>query len=215
MDTDRFDMRGKLPVFLILLLTAPASFAAAPIIMVLGDSLSAAYGLDRGEGWVSMLQRRLEDKSYDYRVVNASVSGETTSGALARLERELDLHRPDIVIVELGGNDGLRGLPLSQMQANLERIVEEIQSRGGRVLLAGMQLPPNYGPAYTREFHGVYLRVARTKKISLVPFLLAGIAYDPGYFQADGIHPTAAAQAVILQNVWTQLEPLLRRGGAR
>jgi len=178
--------------------------------MVLGDSLSAGFGLDQGDGWVSMLQRRLQDKSYDYRVVNASISGDTTSGALARVDRELERVRPEVVIVELGGNDGLRGLSLSQMQRNLAAIIDKIRSRGARVLLTGMQLPPNYGPAYTQAFQRVYRRLATEKKVALVPFLLEGIAQDRANFQPDGIHPTAAAQGRILDNVWQELEPLLR-----
>lgn len=193
-----------------MLLAAPATGLAAPAIMVLGDSLSAGFGLDQGDGWVSMLQRRLQDKSYDYRVVNASISGDTTSGALARVDRELERVRPEVVIVELGGNDGLRGLSLSQMQRNLAAIIDKIRSRGARVLLTGMQLPPNYGPAYTQAFQRVYRRLATEKKVALVPFLLEGIAQDRANFQPDGIHPTAAAQGRILDNVWQELEPLLR-----
>jgi acyl-CoA thioesterase-1 len=204
-------MPVKLLLSACLLAAAPAAALAAPVILVLGDSISAAYGIDRDQGWVSMLQRRLRDKSYDYEVVNASVSGETANGALARLDRELDRHRPELVIIELGGNDGLRGTPPDRIEADLGAIVERIKGRGAKPLLAGMELPPNYGAAYTRAFQRAYRRVAERQRVPLIPFLLAGIARDRANFQPDGIHPTAAAQPALLDAVWPQLEPLLRR----
>lgn len=189
---------------------APAA-APAPVIMVLGDSLSAAYGIDREQGWVSLLQQRLVQTGYPQRVVNASVSGETTSGALSRLDRELRLHAPAIVIVELGGNDGLRGLPLDQTRSNLSAIIASARKHGAQVLLAGMQLPPNYGSAYTTAFQRIYADLAAEHDIALLPFLLEGLAHDERHFQNDGIHPVAAAQPIILDNVWAKLAPLLAK----
>lgn len=177
--------------------------------MVLGDSLSAAYGMDRERGWVSLLQQRLEREGYEHRVANVSLSGETTSGALSRLRHELDRHRPEIVIVELGGNDGLRGLPLAQVRDNLTRIIDAVQARPARVLLVGMQLPPNYGSAYTSGFHRIFTDLAEQRQLALVPFLLDGLAHDDRHFQADGVHPTADAQPIILENVWPHVEVLL------
>lgn len=182
--------------------------------MVFGDSLSAAYGMDQDLGWVSLLQRRLERGGYDHRVINVSLSGETTSGALSRLQRELDRHRPEIVIVELGGNDGLRGLPLDQVARNLMRIVDAIQARGARVLLAGMQLPPNYGSAYTQGFHRIFLTIAEERRTGLVPFLLHGLSHDDRHFLPDGIHPNAAAQPLIMENVWPHLELMIEEGAS-
>jgi acyl-CoA thioesterase I len=190
---------------------ADAPPATAPTLLVLGDSLSAAYGIKVEQGWVALLQARLRAKGYGYRVVNASSSGETTGGALARLPRMLALHRPAIVIVELGGNDGLRGLPLADIRRNLTAIIRDSQQAGARILLVGMKIPPNYGPAYTRDFHALYGELAREFKLPSVPFLLEDVAADDDLFQADGIHPTAAAQPLLLGEVWPHLEPLLRR----
>ncbi|MGF1615926.1 MAG: arylesterase [Gammaproteobacteria bacterium] len=180
-----------------------------PVLMVLGDSLSSAFGIEVEEGWVQLLQRRLDQQGRRYRVVNASISGDTSGAGLARLGRALAMHRPAIVLVELGGNDGLRGLDLKDMRRNLEQIVSRSQRSGAQVLLLGMRIPPNYGPAYSEGFHDVYVQAATQYRISLVPFLLAGIADDPQLMQADGIHPKASAQAQILENVWPYLEAIL------
>lgn len=179
-------------------------------ILVLGDSLSAGYGIDQTSGWVSLLQRRLQEKSLPYRVVNASISGDTTSGGRTRIAAALDSHRPAIVIVELGGNDGLRGLPLSEMQKNLAAIIEQCQKRKVRVLLVGMRLPPNYGPQYTEKFQQMYAELARRYRVPLVPFLLEGIAGNQDLMQPDGVHARAAGQPIMLENVWKVLEPMLR-----
>jgi acyl-CoA thioesterase-1 len=189
---------------------APAAAANAPAIVILGDSLSAGYGLRREESWVALLERRLRAEGYGYRVVNASVSGETTGGALARLPRILQVHRPAIVVVELGGNDGLRGVPVAEMRSNLERIVTLSKGAGARVLVAGMQIPSNYGPQYTRQFTATFGEVAKAHGAALVPFFLDRIALDEKWFQPDGIHPTAAAQPYLLDNVWPQLRTLLK-----
>jgi acyl-CoA thioesterase-1 len=191
--------------------TAPATAAATqPVILVLGDSLSAAYGIKLDQGWVALLQARLRAKGYGHRVVNASSSGETTGGGLTRLPRALATHKPAIVIVELGGNDGLRGLPITDIRRNLTAIIRSSQQAGARILLVGMRIPPNYGPAYTRDFQAMYGDLAREYKLPLVPFFLEDIAADENQFQPDGIHPTAAAQSILLREVWPHLEPLLK-----
>lgn len=178
-------------------------------ILVVGDSLSAAYGIEQNAGWVSLLQRRLQQTAPRYHVINASISGDTTSGGLARLSRALDTHQPEIVIVELGANDGLRGLSLGEIQKNLAAIIEQILSRKARVLLLGIRLPPNYGPDYTRKFHDIYADLAKRYRIPLAPFLLEGVAGNPELMQQDGLHPRAAAQSKVLENVWPVLEPML------
>ncbi|HEX9208643.1 MAG TPA: arylesterase [Steroidobacteraceae bacterium] len=183
---------------------------SAPSILVLGDSLSAAYGIRVDQGWVALLQARLRAKGYDHRVVNASSSGETTGGALARLPRALATHRPAIVIVELGGNDGLRGLPVADVRANLQSIIDLSQRAGARILLVGIRIPPNYGPTYTREFERMYSDLARVRALPHVPFLLADVALDENLMQDDGLHPNAAAQPRLLDAVWKPLEPMLR-----
>ena len=194
--------------------SVPANGAApaeTPVILVFGDSISAGYGLSRVEkGWVTLLQTRLKDEDYGYQVVNASVSGETTAGGLARLPRALDLHKPKIVILELGGNDGLRALPIAQMRANLVRMVDLASAAGAKVLLLGIRMPPNYGPEYTEQFRLCYSELARAKKLPLVPFLLTDIAQLPNLMQADGIHPNELGQPRLLANVWPSLKPLLR-----
>jgi acyl-CoA thioesterase I len=201
---------GRLLVVLLLVVvqTAPAH-AQGGVILVLGDSLSSAYGIDVDSGWVQLLQKRLQERQAGYRVVNASISGDTTSGGAARLPRALEKHRPEIVIVELGGNDGLRGLPLSVTRVNLERIIVDSQTAGARVLLLGMRLPPNYGPAYTNAFHAIYQELADRYDAARVPFLLEGIGGVDEMMQADGIHPRAEAQPLMLDNVWPYLKPLL------
>jgi acyl-CoA thioesterase-1 len=192
-------------------LFAPAARAESPTILVLGDSLSAAYGIRLEQGWVALLQGRLKAQGYGHKVVNASASGETTGGALARLPRALALHRPAIVILELGGNDGLRGLPIAGVRGNFESLIRLSREAGAKVLLVGMRIPPNYGPAYTRTFHQLYDDLAREYRLPLVPFFLDGIALDDSMMLEDGLHPNAAAQPKLLDQVWPQLKPLLPR----
>jgi acyl-CoA thioesterase I len=189
----------------------PPAAGASPAILVLGDSLSAAYGMRLDQGWVALLQGRLRAQGYGHRVVNASTSGETTGGGLARLPRALQTHRPAIVVVELGGNDGLRGLPIAQVRRNLEAIIDQSQRAGARVLLLGMRIPPNYGGTYARQFEQVYTDLARERRVASVPFLLQDVALDETLMQPDGIHPTVRAQPKLLDAVWPRLEPLLDR----
>jgi acyl-CoA thioesterase-1 len=207
-------VKRLLVLFVLIAASVSASGAApaeAPVILVFGDSISAGYGLARVEqGWVALLQTRLREQEYGYQVVNASVSGETTAGGLARLPRALMLHQPKIVILELGGNDGLRALPIAQMRANLVRMVDLSTAAGAQVLLLGMRIPPNYGPDYTEQFRLCYTDVARDKKLPLLPFLLNGIALTPNLMQADGIHPDELGQPILLANIWPALKPLLR-----
>jgi len=196
---------------LALFLTGTAGAHAAPSILVVGDSLSAGYGIEIRDSWVTLLQQRLTRQGYPHKVVNASISGDTTSGGRARFPATLKRHRPQIVILELGGNDGLRGLGLPETRANLEVMIKTAQGAGAQVLLVGIHLPPNYGPEFTRKFHAIYHDLARTHKTALVPFLLEGVALTPGLMQTDGIHPRAAAQPRLLDNVWHSLETLLRQ----
>jgi acyl-CoA thioesterase-1 len=186
--------------------------AETPVILVFGDSISAGYGLAHVEqGWVELLKTRLKALGYGYEVVNASVSGETTAGGLARLPRALQLHHPKIAVIELGGNDGLRALPIPQMRANLEQMTDLAAAAGAKVLLLGMRMPPNYGLAYTEQFRDSFSAIARDKKIPLVPFLLNDIALSPNLMQDDDIHPNALGQPQLLENVWPALQPLLRK----
>ena len=193
-----------------LMMCLPLRAWAGGTILVYGDSLSAAYGLSQDAGWAALLQARLKQKGMNYTVANASISGETTSGGAARIAEALKAHRPRVIIVALGANDGLRGLPLGQMRANLANIVRASQKAGSRVLLVGMRLPPNYGASYTRQFAEVYADLAREYKTALAPFLLEGMAERREMFQPDNIHPTAQAQALLLDNVWKALAPLLK-----
>jgi acyl-CoA thioesterase I len=183
--------------------------AGSSSILILGDSLSAAYGMEIGEAWPSLLQRRLDEDGHAYRVFNSSITGDTTQGGLTRLPRLLERHRPDIVILELGGNDGLRGLPLEVTRENLAGMIEQSRAAGAQVLLAEMRIPPNYGRSYAEKFNGTYAELSAEYEVVLLPFLLEDIALEPGLMMDDGIHPTAAAQPVILDAVWAQLEPLL------
>jgi len=192
-------------------LSGTAAAAGKPVILVLGDSLSAGYGIPVEQGWVARLQRRLDAEGYGYAVVNASVTGETTVGALERLPRALARHKPALVVIELGGNDGLRGLPVAELRTNLEALVRTSREAGARVLLAAVRMPPNYGPQYTEKFYAVYEGVARDLRVPWVPFFLEGIALREDLFQDDGIHPDLAAQPILLDNVWPVLEPLLKR----
>lgn len=177
---------------------------------MLGDSLSAAYGIAAKRGWVALLASRLERERPDYSVVNASISGETTAGGLARLPRALSQHKPAVVILELGANDGLRGLPVEDMRNNLDTMIGLSKKAGARVLLVGMQIPPNYGPEYARDFEAAFGALARRHKTALAPFLLDGMADDLRLFQPDRIHPTEQAQPILLENVWKALRPMLK-----
>lgn len=188
-----------------------SALAAAPqrTVLVMGDSLSAAYGLSPEQGWVALLGERLAQSHPGWRVVNASVSGETTGGGAARFPRALEEHSPDVVILELGANDALRGLPLEPAQANLQRIIDAARAAGARVLLTGVEIPPNYGPEYAGAFRAMFATLARDNDLAFVPFLLAPIATDLSQFQADAIHPVAEAQPKVLDHVWPALVPLL------
>lgn len=176
---------------------------------MLGDSLSSAHGLDIDQGWVSLLQHRLQQDQYPHHVVNASVSGDTTANGLTKLAAMLEAHRPAIVVVELGGNDGLRAQPTAMIRDNLDKILQSVGDAGGKVVLAGMRLPPNYGPAYVGRFERIYPDLARKHDAVLVPFIMDGVATAPNLMQADNIHPSAEAQSILLDNVWPYLQPLL------
>ncbi len=194
---------------LFLFLASAALPAGESLILVVGDSIGAAHGMPLEKGWVALLQRRLEEQGGAWKVVNASTSGDTTANGLRRLPALLERHRPEVVILELGGNDGLRGLSLAQMERNLERMIELTRAVGSRVLLLGIQLPPNYGERYTSAFAEVYRKLARRLDVPLVPSIVRGIGDDPGLMQADGIHPNAKAQPAILALIWPRLRPLL------
>jgi len=182
-----------------------------PVILVFGDSLSAGYGLPQGKGWVDMLQKKLVDSGFDYRVVNASISGETSLGGRNRFAAALATHRPQIVILELGSNDGLRGQPLSDLRDNLVAMIQEARRTRAQVVLTGMRIPPNYGPDYTKKFQAVFTEIARAERVPLVPFLLEGFASQREMFQSDGIHPNEQAQRLILANIWELLTPKLHK----
>lgn len=191
-----------------------AATARADTVLVWGDSLSAGYGLEKGQEWPALLQTRLQAEGFRHVVVNGSVSGETSSGGRTRLPAALAEHAPHIVILELGANDGLRGLKLELLADNLDAMIAEATAAGARVLLVGMQMPPNYGPLYTRRFARVFADVAESRRVPLVPFLMEGFADRPELFLADGIHPAAAAQPMILDTIWPRLRPLLAAGSA-
>ena len=182
-----------------------------PVILVFGDSLSAGYGLPQGKGWVDLLQKKLVEGGFDYRVVNASISGETSLGGRNRFAAALATHKPHIVILELGSNDGLRGQPLSDLRDNLVAMIREARRTYAQVVLTGMRIPPNYGPDYTKKFQGVFTEVARAERVPLVPFLLEGFASQRDMFQSDGIHPNEQAQRLVLANVWKLLAPELHK----
>ena len=182
-----------------------------PVVLVVGDSLSAGYGVAVDSTWVALLQQRLAKQGYGYRVVNASISGDTTGGARTRLPRALELHKPAVVILELGGNDGLRGLPLRQVRENFQFLIERSKDAGAQVVLIGMRMPPNYGAAYADAFHALYAELARQYGTPLVGFFLDGVALDENLMQADGIHPTAAAQPRLLDNLWPALQKVLKK----
>jgi acyl-CoA thioesterase-1 len=196
---------------LLLALAAPAVRAqqSSPVILVFGDSLSAGYGIHVEQGWVSLLASKISQLGYGFRVINASVSGETTAGGLARLPHALEVHKPRILVLELGGNDGLRSLPLASTHDNLDKMISLAQARGITVLLLGMRVPPNYGERYTTGFYNMYTDLAQAHKLALVPFLLDRVALNPVLMQADGLHANEAGQPLLLDNVWPKLVPLL------
>jgi acyl-CoA thioesterase-1 len=194
---------------LVLALASPAALAER-VILVFGDSLSSGYGLPAGQGWVSLLESRLREADLPYRVVNASISGETTLGGRNRIADVLAAHRPAVLVIELGANDGLRGQPLETTRENLAAMIRAAQRHRTAVLLVGMELPPNYGIAYTQKFRELYAGLAREHRARLVPFLMEGFAHDREMFQPDGIHPNGRAQPLMLENVWKELRPLLR-----
>ena len=202
-------MRQRLIVLSLLCLICSSPKAASPVILILGDSLSASYDIDPARGWPQLLQKRLDQQLLDYRVVNISISGETTYGGLRRLPAALDKYGPAVVIIELGGNDGLRGLSLEIMKKNLASMITHAKQKAARVLLIGMRIPPNYGNFYITKFHAIYHELAETYRISLLPFLLTYVAGDPKLMQEDGIHPKTQAQPIIVNNVWPVLLPML------
>lgn len=194
-----------------MLLSAPMmADNSHPTILVLGDSLSAGLGLDLKDTWSALLQTRLDKEGYGYRVVNASISGDTTGNGLRRLPRALDIHQPEIVLIELGGNDGLRGISTDLMKSNLEQMIVKIQATGAHIVLAGILIPPNYGEDYTRQFSAVYADLATKYGLTLIPFFMEGVALDANMMMADGIHPNKLAQPILMGNVWNELQPVLR-----
>ncbi|MEN3372155.1 arylesterase [Dechloromonas sp. ZS-1] len=205
----RIPLKLILSMLAILASLLPQPAHAAKTLLVFGDSLSAGYGLRPDEAWPALLDQRLKARKLDYSVANLSISGETTAGGRARLDAALKTHRPAVVILALGANDGLRGLPLAQMRANLEAMTASARQAGARVLIAGMRLPPNYGP-YADEFQASFARVAQAQKSPLLPFLLEPVASEARFFLPDNLHPTADAQPRILDHVWGSLQPLLK-----
>ena len=202
---------GLVLISLILLPLVAISSHAASTILVYGDSLSAAYGLSTQQGWVSLMDQRLKTERLPYRGVNASISGETTAGGLSRLKQTIAAQKPQVIILALGANDGLRGLPIETMQRNLSNMLELANENNIKVLLVGMRIPPNYGPQYTQAFHQTFIDLARQFKVKLVPFLLENVAGKPALNQDDGIHPTAEAQPIILDTVWKTLQTMLNK----
>jgi acyl-CoA thioesterase-1 len=204
-------MRSILAFLFLLLAAAPAQAAQPPVILVVGDSLSAGYGLAPGQGWVALLQQRLKKEGYGYRVVNASVSGETTDGGVQRLDRALATHKPAIVVIELGSNDGLRGLPVTRVRANLDLMITKVRATGAGILLVTARIPTNYGPRYASSFERIYADLVQRYRIGSAALLDEDFAVDLALFLPDGVHPTAQAQPLLLEKIWPQLHPLLRR----
>jgi len=192
-------------LFLVSLFPVTAPAADAPVIVILGDSLSAGYGMDREDSWVELFRTRLREGGYTYAVLNSSISGDTTQGGLSRLPRLLERYQPEFIMIELGGNDGLRGLKPGVTRKNIADMVRQSQASGARVLLAGIKLPPNYGTAYLEQFESIYADLAVEFDTLLVPFFMDGVVFEPGMLQADGIHPSAEAQPILLENVWQVL----------
>lgn len=195
----------------LLTLAAATAYSAPKTVLVVGDSLSAEYGLNRGSGWVALLEQKLKSEKIDANIVNASISGETTSGGRARLPALLSQHKPQVVVIELGANDGLRGLPVASAQANLRSMVDLAKQNKAKVLLVGMRMPPNYGRAYTEKFFGMYKDISSQTKSPLVPFMLEGVADKPTLFQQDRLHPLAEAHPIILANIWPQFSALIKQ----
>jgi acyl-CoA thioesterase-1 len=200
----------KLSVGALMLAASASAYSAPKTVLVLGDSLSAEYGLARGAGWVALLEQKLKAEKIDARIVNASISGETTSGGRARLPALLNQHKPQIVVIELGANDGLRGLPVAAAEANLRQMASMSQKQDAKVMLIGMRMPPNYGRAYTERFFNMYENLAKEVKAPLVPFMLEGVADKPALFQADRLHPNADAHPIILNNIWPTFKALIQ-----
>ena len=198
-------------IFLLLNLTVSAANRLPPSILFLGDSLSGAYGIDTDEGWVALLQQQLTDEGYEYRVINASVSGDTTRTGLSRIDSALKTHKPSVVIIALGGNDGLRGLAFSEIESSLANIIERCRQDDVQILLAGVRLPPNYGPVYNEQFAALYRRLSDRYRVPLVPRILDQVAENRDLLQEDGIHPKAEAQPQIMRNVWVGLQPMLQK----
>ena len=192
--------------------TAASGHAQAPIILILGDSLSAAYGIERHTGWVQLLQNRLRESGYPHKVVNASVSGDTTRNGVTRLPLAIKQHRPNIVIIELGGNDGLRGLSLEELGQNLEQMIHLAKQNNARVLLCSLRIPPNLGPVYGSKFLEIFHDVAQRHQVNHLTYLLKGVSDNPAYMQEDGIHPNEQGQPLIMENVWNKLSPMLGSG---
>jgi acyl-CoA thioesterase-1 len=198
-------------VFIVTLAASGSAYSAPKTILVLGDSLSAEYGIARGAGWVALLEQKLKAENIPAKVVNASISGETTIGGRTRLPALLDQHKPNIVVIELGANDGLRGLPVASAEGNLRAMVDMAQKKNAKVMLVGMRMPPNYGRAYTESFFNMFKKLASDTKSPLVPFMLEGVADKPSLFQQDRMHPLAAAHPIILNNIWPQFAPLVKK----
>lgn len=201
-------MRRSLILIILLFFTLPV--LAKNTILILGDSLSSSYGFDTTAGWVNLLKRRLAEHRYDYQVINASITGDTTSNGLARLGSLLTKHQPQITIIELGGNDGLRGLDIDIIRHNLEKIINEIKKTGSKILVLGIRLPPNYGVSYTQQFQQIYLNLAKRSDVEVVPLFLSGVDEQTTLMQQDGIHPSAAAQIKLLDNMWPTVEKMLK-----
>lgn len=182
----------------------------AATVLIWGDSLSAGYGVAKESSWSHLLEQRLKEKAYSHTLVNASISGETSAGGLARLPAALAAHKPSVVILELGANDGLRGLDINAMRSNLEAMVLAIRKTGAKVLLIGMRMPPNFGPFYTQKFQATFSDLAKKHKLAFLPFMLEGFADKPDLFQSDGLHPQASAQQLVLDNIWPHLQVLLK-----
>ncbi len=197
-------------VLILLFSAATNAYSASKTVLVVGDSLSAEYGISRGSGWVALLDQRLKEQKIGASVINASVSGETTSGGRTRLPALLSKHKPDVVIIELGANDGLRGLPVAAAEANLRSMVDDSRKAGARVLLVGMRMPPNYGRDYADKFFAMYGALSKEVKVPLAPFMLDGVAQKPELFQPDRMHPLAQAHPIILGNIWPYLQPILK-----
>ena len=198
-------------VTFILIALVAITAQAAQTIVIFGDSLSAAYGIQSNKGWVALLESKLKQQNSEYKVINASISGETTSGGLTRFDQMLKTHQPEIVVIELGANDGLRGLSLNEMQSNLNSMIAKAKAKNATVMLLGIKIPPNYGIQYAQKFSAIYATLAQKYDLNLVPFFLDGVAGNRKLIQDDGLHPNAVAQAKLLENIWPKLEELLKK----